>query len=99
MIFLVRETFSSDGLQMVPSEELVPVWAHLQSVTRAEWTDAGQKGLQPQLVAITPIVNYSGEQIVQWGEGTKAKRYGVYRTYVSDGSDVIELYLERKVGV
>lgn len=99
LIYLVRETFASDGLQMVPSEALVPVWAHIQSVTRAEWTDAGQKGLQPQLVAVTPIVNYSGEQIVQRGEGDTAKRYGVYRTYFGPDSDVIELYLERKVGV
>lgn len=99
MIYLVQETFSSDGLQMVPSEELVPVWAHIQSVTRAEWTDAGQKGLQPQLVAITPIVNYSGEQIVQIGEGETSKRYSVYRTYFGPDSDTLELYLERKVGV
>ena len=99
LIYLVRETYASDGIQMVPSEALVPVWAHIQSVTRAEWTDAGQNGLQPQLVAVTPIVNYSGEQIVQRGEGDAARRYGVYRTYFGPDSDVIELYLERKVGV
>lgn len=99
LIYLVHETYASDGIQMVPSEALVPVWAHIQSVTRAEWTDAGQKGLQPQFVAITPIVNYSGEQIVQIGEGETSKRYSVYRTYFGPDSDVIELYLERKVGV
>ena len=38
LIYLVRETYASDGIQMVPSEALVPVWAHIQSVTRAEWT-------------------------------------------------------------
>lgn len=100
LIYLISETFTEDDIgQTVPGEQSTPVWAHLQSVTRAEWADAGQNGLQPQLVAITPIVNYSGEVIVQIGSGEQAKRYGVYRTYFGPGSDVIELYLERKAGV
>lgn len=81
------------------TETATSVWAHLQSVTRAEWADAGQNGLQPQLVAVTPIVNYSGEQIVQIGSGENARRYAVYRTYLDPDNDSIELYLERKAGV
>lgn len=100
MIYLVSQTYTQDSIgQMVPSEIMTPVWAHVQSVTRAEWTDAGQRGLQPQLVAITPIVNYNGEEIVQIGDGGCARRYAVYRTYFGPDSDTIELYLERKVGV
>ena len=100
IIYLVSQTWEPDSIgQMIPSETSRPVWAHLQSVTRAEWYDAGQKGLQPQLVAVTPIVNYQGELIVRVGEGDAAKRYAVYRTYFGPDSDTIELYLQREVGV
>ena len=100
LIYLISETYVSDEIgQLVPSEQSTPVWAHLQSVTRSEWYDAGQNGLQPQLVAITPIVNYNGESIVQIGDGEQAKRYSVYRTFFGPDTDSIELYLERKAGV
>ena len=100
LIYLVRQEYTRDAIgQLVPIEVLFPVWAHLQSVTRAEWIDAGQKGLLAQWVAITPRVNYSGEEIVQWGDGEAAQRYGIYRTYSPSDGDEIELYLERKVGL
>ena len=100
LIYLISETYVSDEIgQLVPGEQAIPVWAHLQSVTRSEWYDAGQNGLQPQLVAITPIVNYNGESIVQIGDGEQAKRYSVYRTFFGPDTDSIELYLERKAGV
>lgn len=100
LIYLISENYVSDEIgQHVPSEQSVPVWAHLQSVTRSEWYDAGQNGLQPQLVAITPIVNYNGERIVQIGDGEQSKRYSVYRTFFGPDTDSIELYLERKAGV
>ena len=99
LITLIKERYVLDEIgQMVPVETSRQVWAHLQSVTRAEWADAGQKGMQPQLVAITPIVNYDGESIIQLGEGENAKRYSVYRTYFGTATDSIELYLERKAG-
>lgn len=100
LIYLISETYVKDEIgQLVPSEQSIPVWAHLQSVTRSEWYDAGQNGLQPQLVAITPIVNYNGESIVQIGNGEQAKRYSVYRTFFGPDTDSIELYLEKKAGV
>lgn len=96
LIYLISEDYTEDDFgQLVPSETSVPVWAHLQSVNRSEWYNAGQAGLQPQLVASTPVVNYSGETIVEIG----GKRYGVYRTYFGPDTDLIELYLERKAGV
>lgn len=99
LITLIREGYARDEIgQMVPAETSRQVWAHLQSVTRAEWLDAGQNGMKPQLVAITSIVNYGGESIVQLGEGENAKRYSIYRTYFGPDTDSIELYLERKAG-
>ncbi len=100
LIYLIKESYTRDEIgQMVPKETARAVWASVSSVTRAEWRDGGQNGLQPQLVAITPVVNYEGEKIVQMGDGEKAERYGVYRTYFPPDSDMIELYMEKKVGV
>lgn len=94
-IWLIAEEWRQNefgGQQAV--EVSTPVLALVQSVTRAEWAQAGQIGLQPQLVAITPKANYMGQSVVQVG----GKRYGVYRTYTAYDSDDIELYLEEKVG-
>lgn len=100
LILLISESYRKDAIGNVKvTETATSVWANLQSVTRAEWADAGQNGLQPQLVAVTPIVNYNGEQIVQIGSGENARRYAVYRTYLDPDNDSIELYLERKAGV
>lgn len=100
LILLISESYRKDAIGNVTvTETTTSVWAHLQSVTRAEWADSGQNGLQPQLVAVTPIVNYNGEQIVQIGSGENARRYAVYRTYLDPDNDSIELYLERKAGV
>ena len=91
LILLISESYKKDAIGNVTvTETATSVWAHLQSVTRAEWADAGQNGLQPQLVAVTPIVNYNGEQIVQIGSGENARRYAVYRTYLDPDNDSIE---------
>lgn len=96
LIYLISQAYSQDDIgQVIASESKNEVWASLQSITRAELADAGQNGLQPQFVAVTPIVNYNGESIAE----INGKRYGIYRTYFSPDSDSIELYLERKVGV
>ena len=54
-----------------------------------------QEGRKPELVFTTPINNYSGQPEAEY-HGT---RYSIYRTYLRQGSDEMELYLERKVGV
>lgn len=96
IITLINQTFAQDEIGVeITTETKTPVWAHLQSATRAEFFSAGQSGLQPSLVAITPIANYAGQKIAEW----RGKRYFIYRTYFATGSDDIELYLEEKVGV
>lgn len=96
IITLINQTFAQDEIGVeIATETKTPVWAHLRSATRAEFFSAGQSGLQPSLVAITPIANYAGQKIAEW----RGKRYFIYRTYFATGSDDIELYLEEKVGV
>lgn len=71
------------------------VYGSIQSVSRAEWYNAGRAGYNPEIVFVTPIVNYCGE-----GEAElHGVRYAVYRTYLQRDTDEIELYLERKAGV
>lgn len=94
LIELVSLTFTTDELhQRVPHENRRPIWAHIQSVSRAEWFQGGQNGLQPSLVADTHIVNYQGEKTAI----VHGKRYTIYRTYFNDQTDTIELYLEEQV--
>lgn len=100
LIYLVEQLYTQDSIgQLIPSENVRPVWAQIRSITRAEWYDGGQKGMQPQLVVVTPSVNYNGETVVEMERNGKRVRYGVYRTYMPSGSDEIELYLERKAGI
>ena len=75
--------------------ETVDVFGTVSSITRSEWYAAGEQGRRPDLVFTTPIVNYSGQQEAEY----HGNRYSIYRTYFRQGSDEMELYLERKVGV
>ena len=71
------------------------VFGTVRSVTRAEWYEAGRKGMNPDVVFVPPLVNYSGETEAL----LRGVLYGIYRTYIPPDSDEIELYLERKAGV
>lgn len=98
LILLVQEAYSKDDIgQMIPQRTERAVWATLKSVTRAEWSNAGEMGMKPQLVAITPYVNYEGETTIIIGTDTPIE-FSVYRTFHSTVDDTMELYLERKVG-
>jgi hypothetical protein len=71
------------------------VFGTINSVSRAEWYDAGRKGMNPEIVFTTPLINYCHETEAE----LHGVRYGIYRTYLVQDSDEIELYLERKAGV
>lgn len=94
LITLVSNSYKTDFIgQRIPETTERKVWAHVQSVSRSEWFQGGQAGLQPELVAETPIVNYKGEKTAIIG----GKQYTVYRTYFDDSHDTIYLYLEERV--
>lgn len=71
------------------------VFGTINSVSRAEWYNAGHKGMNPETVFVTPLVNYNGETEAV----LNGIHYGIYRTYFRRDSDEVELYLERKAGV
>lgn len=96
VIMLLSQEYLPNGFgDQIPVETARQIWATIQSVSRQEVADAGQRGISPEVVAITPAINYNGEALAEWG----GKRYGIYRTYHPPDSDDIELYLERKAGV
>lgn len=95
VLTLIDETYTQDDIgQFVAQETQTEVWAHITSVSRNEWAVAGQNGLSPAYVATTHVSNYSGESVAVW----KGKRFSIYRSYLKDGTDDIELYLEEKAG-
>lgn len=69
------------------------VFCQVDSVTRAEFFEAGRSGLNPEYRFTLFAGDYNGESIVIFG----GKAYSVYRTYHAR-TDEIELYVERKGG-
>lgn len=69
------------------------VFCQVDSITRAEFFDAGRNGLNPAFRFTMFAGDYDGERVVIYN----GKSYAVYRTYYAR-TDVIELYVERKGG-
>lgn len=78
----------------VKSESARNVFVNVKSVTRQEFFEAGQAGMQPQYVFTMFGPDYEDEKIVEY----KGTRYAVYRTYLKT-SDDIEVYVEERAGV
>lgn len=69
------------------------VMCQVNSVTRAEFFEAGRNGLNPELVFRVFFGDYDGEDtLIYNGQG-----YGIYRAY-RGRNDIVELYAERKGG-
>ena len=66
------------------------------SVTRAEWSAAGEQGLKPEYQVDVFAGDYQGEKIVRMEVNGTEQTFAVYRTYRS--GDTVELYLEWKTG-
>ena len=69
------------------------VYCQVDTVTRAEFFDAGRNGLNPEYRFTIFFGDYEGQREVRY----KGKTYAVYRTYHAR-TDVLELYVERKGG-
>lgn len=94
-VLISRSYIKDDIGQDVSTESRTEIWVTQKSITRNEWYEAGRNGLNPQIVLETSLVDYSGENLVEYN----GERYGVYRTYSPPDRDTIELYLEKKAGV
>lgn len=68
-------------------------FCQVESVTRAEFFEAGRNGLNPDFKMTIFFGDYDGETMLRY----KGATYAVYRTYHAK-TDVLELYVERKGG-
>lgn len=91
--YLISEHYESNEYgQRIAEETRREIFVTENSITRSEFFSAGRQGLNPEIVLVTPKVNYSGEKLVEYN-GTV---YSIYRAYAS--GDDIELYGERRAG-
>lgn len=91
---LIGKTYVKDSIgQMVDTETTTTVFGRRESVTRAEWSAAGQNGLKAACRVIVNTLEYSGQDACTINN----VRYGIYRVYENNGET--ELYLEKQVGV
>lgn len=95
VLTLISVAYVQDNIgQPVARETTREVYCGLSSVTREEWAQAGQRGLNPEYRATMFAPDYNGEGLAE----LDGVRYGIYRTYLGR-SETIELYLGRKAGV
>ena len=94
IVTLYADTVSYDDYGVaVKTRTSRDVFCKVDSVTRAEFFEAGRAGLNPEYRITMLFMEYNGEVIV----GYNGRNYSVYRTYQA-GTDIIELYVERKAG-
>lgn len=93
---LIKTAYTADSIgQQVATETRTTVPATVTSATRNEWVSAGQNNYRADLVATTPLINYSGERIAE----VDGVRYAVYRVFRDEDTDLVELYMQEEGGV
>ena len=92
---LIQTTYTADSIGVsTPVESLREVFVSADSIYGSEYHKAAQTGLKPQLRLKTSMCDYNGEEEVEY----LGKRYHIYRHYLNQEEEQIELYLEERVG-
>lgn len=89
----VTVTKDSRGVQKKTSTSR-EVFCKRRSVSRSEFFDGGRNGLNPEYLFEVFAGDYDGETMCRYN----GKPYAIYRTYLPDNSDYIELYVQREGG-
>lgn len=96
--YLVADSYTQDSIgQHIPVQTRRLVYGRIGSVSRAEWSAAGELGIKPEIMLTMFGPDYEGEKVVQMTINGTTKTFGVYRTYQGT-NDELELYLEWKTG-
>lgn len=91
MIKLVTETASAHGVHATVTETEREVMCTVRSVSRSEYYNALNAGIEPSLVFYLALSDdYQGERVVRY----QGKKYRVVRTYLTE-DDGIEITVER----
>lgn len=93
--FLLTSTSVEDELgQWIETELPEMVYCSKLSITKAEYSSAGQSGHKPNILLVVNSDEYDGENKLDY----ERKTYYIYKTYMrSDGHT--ELYCEVRAGV
>ena len=95
VITLITKTMTTDEVGFPIAEETeYETFCRVDSISRAEFFNAGKAGMTPEYVFIINAVEYNGQTEVEY----EGKRYTIYRTYRTD-EDMMELYAEYRSGV
>lgn len=95
IITLIGTTYIKDDLgQEIEQELKKEAYCNVKSIGMSEWFNAGRNGMKPQYKITMFVYDYDNEKFAEY----KGKRYAIYRTYVRQ-NELIELYLEEKIGV
>lgn len=91
---LINQTRTTDEIgQPTYNETSKTLICEVYSVSREEYAQGRQAGLDPAYVFIISRFGYDGERIVEY----KGERLVVTRTYERD-ENTVELHVERSVG-
>jgi len=90
-----RRTKDAYGVYRTVAEAERTILARMDDVNRSEFFAAGQAGMRAEYRFIVNPVEYEGETVCAWC----GRRYAIYRTYHVPGTDDLELYVQREVGV
>ena len=88
-------TQDAEGIWRDGKPESREIYARMSSVSRAEFYTGGEAGFRPELRFTVFQAEYQGESKLVWN----GDAYAVYRTYQVPGTDDLELYVKREVGV
>lgn len=94
ILTLISQTRTQDDYgRWVPSKTPRDVFVQVDSISRAEFYEAGRNGLNPEYRFRMFSEDYEGEELCEFN----GQPYAIYRTYLRR-DDTIELYVERKGG-
>lgn len=98
VFYLIADTYTQDAAgQQIATRSRRMVYGRMNSVTRAEWSAAGELGIKPEYQITMFGPDYNGEPALEMEINGQMQTFGIYRTYQTT-SDDLELYVEWKVG-
>ena len=86
---VTRDKYGVEGETFTPRD----VFCKVDSITRAEFYQAGRNGLNPEFKFTIFAEDYQGERVCKYNDAS----YAIYRTYRTD-NDYMELYVQREGG-
>lgn len=94
VLTLINQSRTQDDFgRWISTNTTRDVFVQVDSITQAEFYDAGRNGLNPEYRFRLFNGDYDGEELCEF----HGQRYAIYRTYLRR-DDTLELYVERTGG-